>query len=164
MNTVRLHVSLLAIAQSIAFLTAALLGERWAIWPTAMSAIVTVSSLWVPKRERAAVTAGVYGAESYRTAAQRAEDTQPAGRPPKPKRRMTHEEYIDAYVNREGWSIVLGIVSVGATGAGTLLYAGASWALVPTIVLVGAVIACIAGFAQCERTVRAWCAQERGDR
>jgi hypothetical protein len=163
MNALRLHIGLLALLQALAYPTSALLGGRWSIALSIASVSVAVLAMWTSRGDLVAPHQS-QRADSYRTAAHRAEDTQPAVRPAKPKRRVLSWEFVDAKRDREGWALAFVAVSLAATFAGALLYAGDSWALVPTIVLAGAVVACAAGFAWCERIVRAWRDQERGDR
>lgn len=160
MSTLRLYIALLALAQAFAYPTAVYLGAGWSL---ALSAVSAALGLFVTLTTSAELTQPhpAQRADSYRVAAQRAEE---AVRVVRPKRRVLHAEFAEADSGREGWALALFTVTLVAAIAGTALYAGVQWALVPTILLAIGAVVCLIGFVACNRTVRAWRDQERGER
>jgi hypothetical protein len=71
-TTTRTHVLLLAVAQAVAFVSAALSGERWAVLPAAASVAIAAAGAWALRRERAERPS--QHAASYREAARREDD------------------------------------------------------------------------------------------
>jgi uncharacterized membrane protein YqjE len=160
-NTLRLYIAALAILHALAYPIATLLGSRWPLLISVASIALAVRAMWTSSADLTQPHP-TQRTDSYRVAAQRSEEA--TVRVVRPKRRVLNCEYTEAKDDRFGWSLALCIVSIFAVFTGTLLYVGVQWALMPTILLAVGAVVCLGGFTWCNRTVRAWRDQERGER
>lgn len=158
MTTTRIHILLLAAVQALAFIAAALGGERWAILPAAASVVLVASTLWVP-RSAFVEPHPSQRAELYRESARREEETTIVDAP---RRRVLKVESIEAEVDSAYLSIAA--ILCGACG---FAFGALGWHLRegwPLIVCGGFTLggfASLAWWSRCRSTVRDWRDQER---